>query len=394
MGWEEDWLSELKGIRKGLSGIVEGMRGIERELRLLRERVWKAREEEEKEEDRLESGGEEAATEEEAVGADAESEEKGRKKEDAERRKKGEGGEEKRGRRVSRGSKGEREESEGASDKRIGKMIRKEAGENKDEESKEGGEWKEQTRAGGMMEGMKVERRMGDKGAKGIRAERGMRGGEGEGKGEKGDKEEDRIAKGGKEGDSWWKSVEEEVAEEEEGETELWNKLEDRIERKRKKEGEREREREAREKLEEQVKRERRRRNLVWRGIEGDSFEERSRLLKLLIERILGRKVELRGVEERIKEGGKRLLLVIMEEKGDRDEILEKRGEIGRRWRMEVDEDLTREERKMKWRIKERARLERGRGKRVEFDSRGLWVEGREWKWDEEMEVWREVKEV
>ncbi|KMQ81690.1 hypothetical protein RF55_25540, partial [Lasius niger] len=44
-----------------------------------------------------------------------------------------------------------------------------------------------------------------------------------------------------------------------------------------------------------------------------------------------------------------------MEEKGDRDEILEKRGEIGRRWRMEVDEDLTREERKMKWRIKERA---------------------------------------
>ncbi|KMQ85347.1 hypothetical protein RF55_16172 [Lasius niger] len=87
------------------------------------------------------------------------------------------------------------------------------------------------------------------------------------------------------------------------------------------------------------------------------------------------------------------MLLVIMEEKGDRDEILEKRGEIGRRWRMEVDEDLTREERKMKWRIRERARLERGRGKKVVFDTRGLWVEGREWKWDEKIEVWREVEE-
>jgi len=42
---------------------------------------------------------------------------------------------------------------------------------------------------------------------------------------------------------------------------------------------------------------------------------------------------------------------------------------------MEVDEDLTREERKLKWRIKERARverarLERARGKRVYYDSR------------------------
>ncbi|KMQ86085.1 hypothetical protein RF55_15044 [Lasius niger] len=80
------------------------------------------------------------------------------------------------------------------------------------------------------------------------------------------------------------------------------------------------------------------------------------------------------------------MLLVVMEEE-DRDEVLEKRGEIGRRWRMNVDEDLMREERKMKWRIKERARLERNKGKWVEFDSRGLWIEGREWKWDEEAEI-------
>jgi len=33
----------------------------------------------------------------------------------------------------------------------------------------------------------------------------------------------------------------------------------------------------------------------------------------------------------------------------------------------------------LKWRIKERARLERARGKRVYYDSRRLWIEGREW---------------
>jgi len=34
------------------------------------------------------------------------------------------------------------------------------------------------------------------------------------------------------------------------------------------------------------------------------------------------------------------------------------------------DEDLTRKERKIKWRIREKARLERLKGKRVAFDRR------------------------
>ncbi|KMQ92240.1 hypothetical protein RF55_7807 [Lasius niger] len=74
------------------------------------------------------------------------------------------------------------------------------------------------------------------------------------------------------------------------------------------------------------------------------------------LERTLERKVALRGVEERIGDEGKSILLVVLEKEEDRDEVLEKRGEIGRRWRMSVDEYLTREERKMNWRIKEKAR--------------------------------------
>ncbi|KMQ85378.1 hypothetical protein RF55_16127 [Lasius niger] len=44
----------------------------------------------------------------------------------------------------------------------------------------------------------------------------------------------------------------------------------------------------------------------------------------MLAERVLGRKVELRGVGERIGEGGKGILLIIMEKEMDRDALLER----------------------------------------------------------------------
>ncbi|KMQ82064.1 hypothetical protein RF55_24306 [Lasius niger] len=108
---------------------------------------------------------------------------------------------------------------------------------------------------------------------------------------------------------------------------------------------------------------------------------------------MLERKVALRGVEERIGDDGKSILLEVLDKEEDRNEVLERWGEVGRRWRMSVDEDLTREERRMKWRIKERVRVERNRVERVEYNNRRLWIDGREWKWDEEAESWRECKE-
>ncbi|KMQ89658.1 hypothetical protein RF55_10686 [Lasius niger] len=99
----------------------------------------------------------------------------------------------------------------------------------------------------------------------------------------------------------------------------------------------------------------------VWRGEgEGMRWEVRKRMLE--------RKVALRGVEERMGDDGKSILLGILDKEEDRDEVLERRGERGRRWKMSVDEDLTREERKIKWRIRERARepaeVMLGRGKK------------------------------
>jgi len=76
----------------------------------------------------------------------------------------------------------------------------------------------------------------------------------------------------------------------------------------------------------------------------------------------LGREVEVRGIEEKIGEGGRKMMLVVLGRERDRDEFLERMEEIWGRWRIEVKEDLTMEERKMRWRIKERARVERAKG--------------------------------
>ncbi|KMQ90931.1 hypothetical protein RF55_9263 [Lasius niger] len=252
MGWEEEWLRELRGIREGMRGIEKGMRGIERELRLLRERGWRARGGEEKEDDRLESEREEETSVEEIADTERENEEMKRMNEGAERKKKRDGREKEAG-----GSEKKGEESVVASDKKDGKRMEEDT--------------------------------------------------------------ERSVIEGGKEGE---------------------------------------------------------------RG-KGERGQ------RVLLEEMLERKVELRGVEERLGDDGKSILLVVLEKEEDRDEVLERRGEVGRRWRMSVDEDLTREERKMKWRIKERARepveLSRARNekegeKRKEcLEERGLgWTEGME----------------
>ncbi|KMQ83290.1 hypothetical protein RF55_20436 [Lasius niger] len=146
------------------------------------------------------------------------------------------------------------------------------------------------------------------------------------------ERKESRGLRGEEGKSSWWSCVDEEEKKKEV--EEVWKRVKGRLEEKRRKE-ERDRERDPEEKREERIRRERWRRNLVWRGIEGDSFKERCEYLRVLMEKVLGRKAEIRGVEERIGEGGRRLLLVVMEKGEDRDEILGKRGRFGGdgRWR-------------------------------------------------------------
>lgn len=66
-----------------------------------------------------------------------------------------------------------------------------------------------------------------------------------------------------------------------------------------------------------------------------------------------------------------------LEKKKDKEEVLEKGEEIGRLWRVEMDEDLMMEKRKGRCRIVEMARRERAKGKKMELSNRELRMESR-----------------
>ncbi|KMQ86391.1 hypothetical protein RF55_14625 [Lasius niger] len=112
--------------------------------------------------------------------------------------------------------------------------------------------------------------------------------------------------------------------------------------------------------------------------------------MEWIVEEVFGKKGRVKGVEERTGEGGKIVLLVELEEKWDKEELWEKRGEIWKRWGIRIDENLTMEERRYRWKIREKARLERWMGRRVETTNREIWIEDKEWYWAEEEKRWRE----
>lgn len=57
---------------------------------------------------------------------------------------------------------------------------------------------------------------------------------------------------------------------------------------------------------------------------------------------------------------------------------------------MGVDEDLTMGERKIRWKLVERARLERARENVVVMTNRRVWINGKAWSWDVERDRWKE----
>lgn len=122
-------------------------------------------------------------------------------------------------------------------------------------------------------------------------------------------------------------------------------------------------------------------------------MEERDAKKRSLIERVtkkvLGRMPRIRRVWERRGEGGKEVVLVEMEDEKDKAELLERHWELKQKWGIEVDEDLTMEKR-MRWKILQKARVERKRERRVFIDNRRIWIKGREIFWEEEEGKWKE----
>nr|XP_034195026.1 cilia- and flagella-associated protein 251-like [Osmia lignaria] len=144
----------------------------------------------------------------------------------------------------------------------------------------------------------------------------------------------------------------------------------------------------------EEIRKERRKRSLIWKGVEGKNLEERLSYIKKILEKELGQEVEIKRATERVGEGGRNIVLTELEEEDRKKEMVWTKNEIWDRWRVAVDEDLSKEERRMKWRIKEKAREERRKGNWVEFNNRRIWIEGEEWKWNERAEKWEASRQT
>jgi len=106
----------------------------------------------------------------------------------------------------------------------------------------------------------------------------------------------------------------------------------------------------------------------------------------------LGRKVEIKEVRER--RGSARMVLIAsMGRARDKKDLLERGWEIRKNWGAGVDEDLTMEERRVRWKLVERATTERARGRVVVTTNRKIWIDGKVWGWDLVGEKWYEEAE-
>lgn len=145
--------------------------------------------------------------------------------------------------------------------------------------------------------------------------------------------------------------------------------------RRKRKKGERERRRE--EKGEE-------RRRMVWKDIRGMIKKERKRRLTERMESVIERKIEMKGIEERIAEGKKIFMLTEMEEEEEERKTEEKR-EFLEEIRDRYGQGLFNGREKIKMgRIMEKAREERMKKRRVMATNRKLWIEGKDCRWNEE----------
>ncbi|EFN62020.1 hypothetical protein EAG_08491 [Camponotus floridanus] len=97
----------------------------------------------------------------------------------------------------------------------------------------------------------------------------------------------------------------------------------------------------------------------------------------------LGREAE---ISEVIEKKGTTGVVLIAKMGRRRKELLEKGWEIRKNWGVGVDEDLTMEERQVRWKLVERVRMERAKGRVVVTTNRRVWVNGKAWGWDTERE--------
>ncbi|KMQ88741.1 hypothetical protein RF55_11715 [Lasius niger] len=109
---------------------------------------------------------------------------------------------------------------------------------------------------------------------------------------------------------------------------------------------------------------------------------------------VMGMKVNIENVKRLggvVGEGGEMIVVRMENEKQKRDIMGKKRNLKGGKKR--IMEDWTWNERKMRWKLGEIARMEERKGRRVGIGYGKIKIEEQWWKWDEVEEVLRDGKE-
>lgn len=137
------------------------------------------------------------------------------------------------------------------------------------------------------------------------------------------------------------------------------------------------------------VERERKRENVIIRGVKVEECD-----IKEVVKDLWGKMgVDMEGVKEVYRVGkvgreGIGMLVVKMKGMEEKKRVMEaKRNLRGRRER--IEDDLTVEERKSRWLIEREAERERREGRNVQVGYMKMWVNGSLWRWDEVEGGWR-----
>lgn len=128
---------------------------------------------------------------------------------------------------------------------------------------------------------------------------------------------------------------------------------------------------------------EKRRGNIVVRGIKGENEGEVEKSMEeALKEREIEAKVEKVKWIKRRNDKREGMALIVINSEEEKREIMRKRRAL-REKELRIEEDLTWGERRMKWNIENVVWRERGKGRRVWISYGKIQIEGEWWVWDE-----------
>lgn len=139
----------------------------------------------------------------------------------------------------------------------------------------------------------------------------------------------------------------------------------------------------------EKEERQKRRKNLIFKGIKGEKRGMRESVESIGKE--IGVSIDIEEIKE-IKAGKEekgRMVIVKVKSEESRRKILENKGKL-RGKEVWIEEDQTFKERKMKWKLRRIAGEEERRGERVRIGYGKLWIGGKAWLWDEKEEELRD----